>query len=66
MLLSQTANENSDAKNLTTLSNLLLLGGGLPIRYENQVVGAIGVAGAGGAKNDNHCAASAIQATLNY
>lgn len=33
MLLSQNANENKDAKNLTTLSNLLLLGGGLPVRY---------------------------------
>ena len=50
MLLSQNAHENKDAKNLATLSNLLLLGGGVPVRYESQVVGAIGVAGAGGAK----------------
>jgi uncharacterized protein GlcG (DUF336 family) len=50
MLLSQNAHENKDAKNLTTLSNLLLLGGGVPVRYESQVVGAIGVAGAGAQK----------------
>lgn len=65
MLLSQNANENKDAKNLTTLSNLLLLGGGLPVRYENQVVGAIGVAGAGGAKNDHYCAETAVKSIFN-
>ncbi len=65
LALSQTANSNPDAKNLTTVSKLLLLGGGLPIRYQNQVVGAIGVAGAGGAKNDDYCATSAIQILKN-
>lgn len=65
MLLSQNANENKDAKNLTTLSNLLLLGGGLPVRYENQVVGAIGVAGAGGTKNDHYCAETAVKSIFN-
>ena len=65
MLLSQNANENKDAKNLTTLSNLLLLGGGLPVSYENQVVGAIGVAGAGGAKNDHYCAETAVKSIFN-
>lgn len=66
LLLSQNAHENSDAKNLTTVSDLLLLGGGLPVRYENQVVGAIGVAGAGGAKNDQYCAEAAIQSSFNH
>jgi len=35
------------------------------VHYENQVVGAIGVAGAGGAKNDHYCAEAAIQSSLN-
>ena len=65
LLLSQNVHENKDAKNLTTLSNLLLLGGGIPVRYENQVVGAIGVAGAGGAKNDHYCAETAVQSIFN-
>lgn len=65
LLLSQNAHENKDAKNLTTLSNLLLLGGGVPVHYEKQVVGAIGVAGAGGAKNDHFCAEEAIQSSFN-
>ena len=65
MLLSQNAHQNKDAKNLTTLSNLLLLGGGVPVRYESQVVGAIGVAGAGGAKNDHYCADTAVKSIFN-
>jgi len=66
LLLSQNAHENKDARNLTSLSNLLLLGGGVPVRYENQMVGAIGVAGAGGAKNDHYCAENAIQSIFNH
>ncbi|GLG81828.1 hypothetical protein ACSO1_03490 [Acinetobacter calcoaceticus] len=61
LVLSQSSNQNPDAKNLTTLANLLLLGGGLPVHFENQVIGAIGVAGAGGAQNDNQCASKAIK-----
>lgn len=38
-----------------------MLGGGVPVRFENQVIGAIGVAGAGGAQNDNQCASKAIE-----
>lgn len=64
LILSQNAHENSDAKNLTTVSSLLLLGGGAPIFYQKQLVGAIGVAGAGGAKNDHLCAVSAIEAVV--
>ena len=65
MLLSQNAHENKDAKNFTTLSNLLLLCGGVPVRYESQVAGAIGVAWAGDAKNDHYCAETAIQSIFN-
>ena len=38
-----------------------MLGGGVPVRFGNQVIGAIGVAGAGGAQNDNQCASKAIE-----
>lgn len=61
LVLSRNSNQNPDAKNLTTVTNLLLLGGGVPVRFENQVIGAIGVAGAGGAQNDNQCASKAIE-----
>ncbi len=65
LVLSQQSNQNPDAKNLTTVANLLLLGGGIPVRFENQVLGAIGVAGAGGAQNDNQCASKAIEPVFN-
>lgn len=49
-----------DARNLATLPELLLLGGGIPLLAHGQPVGAIGVAGGGGASNDHACALSAI------
>ncbi|WP_305821640.1 GlcG/HbpS family heme-binding protein [Massilia brevitalea] len=51
-----------DARNLATLPELLLLGGGLPLLAQGQPVGAIGVAGGGGAVNDDACARAAIAA----
>jgi uncharacterized protein GlcG (DUF336 family) len=39
-----------------------LLGGGLPLRAQGEVVGAIGVAGGGGPANDHACALAAVPA----
>ncbi|MGY4534513.1 uncharacterized protein GlcG (DUF336 family) [Pseudomonas sp. TE3786] len=58
--LAERARSNPDATNLTTLNELLLLGGGVPLRVGEQVIGAIGVAGAGGSANDESCAVKAI------
>nr|GFD53970.1 hypothetical protein [Tanacetum cinerariifolium] len=49
-LLSERARTNPEAVNLNTLDELLLLGGGVPLKVGDQVIGAIGVAGAGGAE----------------
>ncbi len=62
--LAERARSNPDAANLTTVSELLLLGGGLPLRVGDQVIGAIGVAGAGGSANDEGCAQKAISQHL--
>ena len=59
-LLAERARNNPDAANLNTLDELLLLGGGVPVAVDGQVVGALGVAGAGGASTDEGCAQSAI------
>jgi len=59
-LLAERASSNPDAANLNTLDELLLLGGGVPVVIEGDVVGALGVAGAGGASTDEGCALSAI------
>jgi len=61
--LARNAAFDPDARNLATLPALLLLGGGVPLRVQDQVVGAIGVAGGGGAQGDHACALAAIAAT---
>ena len=61
-LLASNARSNPDAANLTTLPELLLLGGGLPLTAKGNIVGAIGVAGGGGALQDRACAQAAIAA----
>lgn len=59
--LADNARANPDAANLTTLPELLLLGGGVPLTAGKDVIGAIGVAGAGGAATDEACALDAIE-----
>ncbi len=62
--VAERARSNPEAANLNTLDELLLLGGGLPLKVGDQVIGAIGVAGAGGAANDEACARQAIDRVL--
>lgn len=42
--------------------NILLLGGGLPIQFGNEVVGGIGVGGAPGTQLDDACAQAGLDA----
>lgn len=51
-------------RNLTTVPELLLLGGGLPLIVDGDTIGGIGVAGSGGSANDDRCAAMAISQVL--
>jgi uncharacterized protein GlcG (DUF336 family) len=60
--LARQAQANPDARNLATLPELLLLGGGVPLLAQGRPVGAIGVSGGGGAVNDHACALAAIGA----
>ncbi|MBT2557873.1 heme-binding protein [Hymenobacter sp. ISL-91] len=53
LVLGRKARANPDTQNLANLPELLLLGGGVPLRYQGQVIGAIGVSGGGGAENDD-------------
>ncbi|WNW13915.1 heme-binding protein [Pseudomonas sp. DTU_2021_1001937_2_SI_NGA_ILE_001] len=59
-LLAERARNNPEAANLNTLGELLLLGGGVPLKVGDQVIGALGVAGSGGAAEDEGCALKAI------
>lgn len=58
------AQKNPDAQNLNTLPELLLLGGGVPVMYKKQIIGAVGVAGSGGSEQDHQCATQGIQTAL--
>lgn len=63
-LLATNARANPDSQNLNTIDALLLIGGGVPLRVGEDVIGAIGVGGAGGAEQDEGCALKAIAEVL--
>ncbi|WP_460623518.1 heme-binding protein [Hymenobacter tenuis] len=57
--LGRRARRSPDTENLRSLPELLLLGGGRPLLYQGQVIGAVGVAGGGGPENDDELARAA-------
>ncbi|MEO7013820.1 MAG: heme-binding protein [Dokdonella sp.] len=63
-LLATNARTNPDSQNLNTIDALLLIGGGVPLRVGQDVIGAIGVGGSGGAEQDEGCALKAIAKVL--
>lgn len=52
--------KNPGAANLPMIEGFLVLGGGMPIRVGNEVIGAIGVGGAPGGHLDDQCAEAGI------
>lgn len=58
--LAARAAADPSSRNLVTVPELLLLGGGMPLIVEGDVIGGIGVAGSGGSANDERCATEAI------
>lgn len=58
------AQSSPDTVNLNTVNELLLLGGGVPIKYHGQWIGAIGMAGTGGAESDDRCGTEAINKVI--
>ena len=56
-----TVQSNPAAATLVDIPGFLVLGGGVPIRSGNEVVGAIGVAGAPGGALDEQCALAGIE-----
>lgn len=58
-LFAERARNNPEAANLNSLPELLLLGGGVPLFEGTELVGALGIAGAGGAEQDEACAVQA-------
>jgi len=62
--LAERAATDPTSHNLLTVPELLLLGGGMPLLVDGDVIGGIGVAGSGGAANDERCATQAIAQAL--
>lgn len=60
-LFAKRVRNNPEAANLNTLPELLLLGGGVPLFADAELVGALGIAGAGGAAQDEACAVQAAE-----
>ena len=61
MVMMENAQKNPAAANLVHIPGFLLLGGGLPVRAGNDVIGAVGVGGAPGGHLDEQCAAAALE-----
>ena len=54
------AQKNPAAANLVNIPGFLLLGGGVPVRAGNDVIGAVGIGGAPGGHLDEQCAMAGI------
>lgn len=52
--------KNPAAANLGQIPGYLLLGGGVPVKVGNEVIGAVGVGGAPGGHLDEQCAMAAL------
>lgn len=59
-VMMENAQKNPAAANLVHIPGFLLLGGGVPIRAGNDVIGAVGVGGAPGGHLDEQCAMAAL------
>lgn len=56
----ENAQKNPAGANLVHMPGFLLLGGGVPVRAGNDVIGAVGVGGAPGGHLDEQCAQAAL------
>jgi uncharacterized protein GlcG (DUF336 family) len=61
LAMMEAAQKNPAAANLVHIPGYLLLGGGVPVRVGNEVIGAVGVGGAPGGHLDEACANAGIE-----
>jgi uncharacterized protein GlcG (DUF336 family) len=60
LAMMENAQKNAGAANLVHIPGFLLLGGGVPVKVGNEVIGAVGVGGAPGGQLDEQCALAAL------
>ena len=61
LAMMEAAQKNPAAANLVYIPGYLLLGGGVPVKVGNEVIGAVGVGGAPGGNLDEQCAMTALE-----
>lgn len=59
--LMNNAAKRTDALNLNTLPELLLLGGGMPIFKDGDLIASIGISGGGSGENDHNIAKKIVE-----
>lgn len=60
LAMMEIAQKNPGAANLVHIPGFLLLGGGVPVRVGNEVIGAVGIGGAPSGQLDEQCALAAL------
>jgi len=60
LAMMEASQKNPAAANLVNIPGYLLLGGGVPVKAGNDVIGAVGVGGAPGGNLDEQCAVAAL------
>lgn len=60
LAIMESAQKDPAAANLVYIPGYLLLGGGVPVKVGNEVIGAVGVGGAPGGHLDEQCAVAAL------
>ncbi len=60
LAIMEISQKNPGAANLVNIPGYLLLGGGVPVKVGNEVIGAVGVGGAPAGNLDELCALAAI------
>ncbi|MGH8617256.1 MAG: GlcG/HbpS family heme-binding protein [Burkholderiales bacterium] len=60
LAMMEIAQKNPGAANLVNIPGFLLLGGGVPVRVGNEVIGAVGIGGAPSGQIDEQCAMAAL------
>ena len=61
LAMMEAAQKNPGAANLVHIDGFLLLGGGVPVRVDKEVIGAVGIGGAPGGHLDEQCALAALE-----
>ena len=60
LAMMETAQKKPGAANLVNIPGFLLLGGGVPVKVGNEVIGAVGIGGAPAGNLDEQCAMAAL------